>query len=85
MLDEVEKGRLGPLQVVEIDDERPLRRFVLEELPKRQLRLDGRSADDAVWVTVELDQGPEVTADELAVAVNRREAVAELEADGKSP
>ena len=39
MLDQVEERGLGPLQVVEDNDERPLRGFALQQLAECELRL----------------------------------------------
>ena len=49
VLDEVEERRLGPLQVVEDDDQRPLRRARLEQPAERELRLRAAtSPSDAI-------------------------------------
>jgi hypothetical protein len=56
VLDEIEKRRFRPLQIVEIDDERLLRGFLLQELPERELRLRRGAADDALRLVAELQQ-----------------------------
>ena len=47
VLDEVEQPRLGPVQVVERDDERPVGRDPLEQPPERPLDLLARAAASA--------------------------------------
>ena len=44
VLDEVEERRVGPVDVVDDEDERPLRRERLEEPPERPRSLVGRAA-----------------------------------------
>ena len=56
VLDQVEEDRLGPLDVVEDDDLRPLRRPRLDQLAKRELRLCGRAADHLAGVDADRDQ-----------------------------
>ena len=56
MLDEVDEDGLGPLQVVDHDDLRPLGCAGFEEAPKRELRLGRRRADDRVRFDADRDQ-----------------------------
>ena len=56
VLDEVDEDRLGPLQVVDHDDLRPLGRARLEQPPEGELRLGRRRADDGVGLDADRDQ-----------------------------
>ncbi len=56
VLDEVDEDWLGPLQVVDDDDLRPLGRPRLEEPPEGELRLRRRRADDGVGLGADRDQ-----------------------------
>ena len=42
VLDQIQHRRLGPVEVVDDEDERPLGRLSLEESPCRELRVGGR-------------------------------------------
>ena len=56
MLDEVDEDGLGPLQVVDNDDLRALRRPRLEHPPKGELRLRRRTSDDRIRLDADRDQ-----------------------------
>ena len=56
MLDEVEEGRLGPLQVVEVDNERLDRRLLLQDLAEGELSLGRRATDGVLGIAAELEQ-----------------------------
>jgi hypothetical protein len=52
----VEEDGLGPLQVVEHDDLRPLRSTCLEKTPECEARLVWRRAHDRIWIDPERDE-----------------------------
>ena len=56
MLDEVDEDGLGPLQVVDHDDLRPIGCTGFEEAPKRELGLGRGRADDRVRLDADRDQ-----------------------------
>ena len=56
VLDEVDEDGLGPLQVVDDDDLRPLHSPGFEQPPERELRLGRRRADDGVRLDADRDQ-----------------------------
>ena len=56
VLDQVEEDGLGPLEVVEDDDLRPLRRARLDQLAEGELCVCGRAADHLAGVDADRDQ-----------------------------
>ena len=74
VLDEIEERRLGPVQVVEHDDERPLARERLEELPhrpERRLRLAAALG--------EADRRGDALDDDVPLVVGREDAADRVE------
>ena len=74
MLDELEHGRLRPLEIVDDEDERRVLRASLEQRPRRELRLGRRGADCLGRrdpdLRQDLDEGP--VRDALAVGEHTR-------------
>ena len=56
VLDQIQEDGLGPLDVVEHDDLRPLGRARLEQLAEGELRLGRRAADDGVRLDADREQ-----------------------------